>query len=143
MKKTVLSLSLVLSFGISTSVAFAIQPNRQATPGKLCTPSDPNFREFRYPAHIAYCNRNVSHSEKLKVAEVYGVPESDWQSYEFDHLIPLNAGGSDDAENIWPQPLAEAHLKDVIEQQTYDGLSSGTITQDQAVKMIWDWIDQH
>jgi hypothetical protein len=143
MKKTVLFLMFVLSFSTTFSTAYAVQPNPQFTPGALCTPDDPDFAGYRYSAHIAYCNRNVSHAEKLQVAAAYGIPESEWGNYEFDHLIPLNAGGTSQAVNIWPQPIAEAHEKDRIEQATYNGLNNGTLTQEQAIQMIRDWIAAH
>ena len=139
MKKMFISIVLVLI----SSTSFATQPNKQLTPGALCTPSDPDFTGYRYATHVAYCKRNVTYQEKLQIAQAYGVPEADWKNYEFDHLIPLNAGGTSRPENLWPQPIVEAHEKDKIEQQTFDGLSNGTLTQDQAIKMIWDWIDQH
>jgi hypothetical protein len=138
-KITVLFMMIVLSF----STVFAVQPNAQLTPGALCTPNDPDFSGYRYSAHIAYCKRNVTHAEKLEVAAAYGITESDWGDYEFDHLIPLNAGGTSQMANIWPQPIDEAHDKDRIEQATYNGLNDGTLTQDQAVQMIRDWIAQH
>jgi len=137
------TVSLVLLLGFYANVALATQPIKELTPGKLCTQSDPNFKEIRYPANVPVCERNVSEEEKALIAKNYGVPKADWPKYEFDHLIPLNAGGSDDISNIWPQPLAEAHLKDVVEEQTFEGLSQGTLTQNQAVQMIWDWIDSH
>ncbi len=115
------------------------QPNPQFTPGKICTPSDPNFSTYRYPAHIAYCIRNVNDQEKQKVADAYGIQRADWPKYEFDHLIPLSAGGSDDAENIWPQPIAEAHEKDKVELDVYNKLVAGTFDQAQALQEIKDW----
>ncbi len=139
MKKTVLILSLIFSF----SYAFAVQPNAQLTPGTLCTPSNPDFTGYRYAAHVAYCARNVSHEKKLQIAQAYGVPEADWKNYEFDHLIPLNAGGSSDVTNLWPEPLDEAHEKDAVEQDVFNKLNSGEFTQEQAVKEIFDWIAQH
>ncbi len=136
---SIVSLSLSL---LGTS-AWATQPDPAKTPGVLCTPNDPDFSGYRYAGHVAYCTRNVSYDEKVKVAQMYGIADSDWPKYEFDHLIPLNSGGSNDLHNLWPQPLAEAHLKDAIEQQTFNGLNSGTLNQDQAVQMIWDWIHAH
>ena len=120
-----------------------MQPDRAKTPGLLCTASDPDFSEYRYQEKIPYCGRNVAPDEKQKIADAYGVPKSEWYKYEFDHLIPLAAGGSNDIRNIWPQPKAEALVKDKVELATYEGLRDGTLTQSQAVKMIWDWIDQH
>lgn len=139
-----LSVSVCAAMSFSAlSLAHATQPNKEFTPGKLCSPSDSNFKEYRYAERIAVCARNVTHAMKVIIAKNYGVPESDWSSYEFDHLIPLSAGGSGDIENIWPQPLDEAHDKDRIEQQVYLGLKNDTITQAQGVQMIWDWIGQH
>ena len=123
--------------------AFATKPNPTYTPGSLCTEKSADFSQYRYPAHVAYCKRNVTHEKKAEVAKIYGIPESDWGNYEFDHLIPVNAGGDSSVENLWPQPLAEAKEKDKVEQATYNGLNSGQLNQAQAVQMIWDWIDQH
>jgi hypothetical protein len=78
-------------------------------------------------------------SEKDQVAQRYGIPKSDYYKYEFDHFIPLNAGGSDDPGNLWPQPLAEAHEKDKVELEVYNGLNNGTLTQAQAVAKIRAW----
>ena len=125
------------------TLALATQPLKQFTPGQLCSEQDPNFKEYRYAAHVAICARNVSYDEKLQIAKNYRIPETEWINYEFDHLIPLNAGGSDDIQNLWPQPIVEAHEKDVVEQATFNGLNNGTLTQAPAEQMIWDWINQH
>ncbi len=124
-------------------MVFATQPNSNVTPGELCTPSNPDFVQYRYKAHLAYCKRNVSHYKKLQVAQVYGIAESDWHNYEFDHLIPLNSGGDSSVANLWPQPIVEAHDKDKVEQQAFDGLNSGALTQAQAIQLMWDWLSQH
>jgi hypothetical protein len=114
-------------------------PDPDHTPGFLCSPTDPNFVGYRYPGHIAYCQRNIPASKKDQVAQWYGIPKSDYSLYEFDHFIPLSAGGSDDIRNLWPQPIAEAHDKDKVEDQVYNGLKSGTMTQQQAVDLIHAW----
>ncbi len=134
---------LLLAVAISASTAFAVRPNPTLTPGALCTESDPDFVKYRYPAHVAYCQRNVTHEKKLQVAKAYGVPESEWTKYEFDHLIPLNSGGNSSAANLWPQPIAEAHDKDMVELQAFNGLSAGTLTQMQAIQLEWDWVMKH
>jgi hypothetical protein len=138
--------SFILILFVATSAQFAIATSLDTdiTPGAICTPKDPDFIEYRYSAHIAYCKRNVSKAKKKAVAEAYGgIPESEWKNYEFDHLIPLNAGGSSAIENIWPEPLDEAKEKDKVELATYKGLKDGSLTQDEAIQMIWDWVDQN
>jgi hypothetical protein len=137
---------LFLAFGLFlvSPSAFATRPIATVTPGVLCTSHDPDFAEYRYPEKIAYCGRNISRDEKLRVAQLYGgIPESEWPKYEFDHLIPLAAGGSNDVGNLWPQPLAEAHEKDKVEDEVFHGMEAGTMTQAQAVQKIRDWINQH
>ncbi len=123
------------------SYAF-ISPNVTQTPGLLCTPNDPNFQKYDYPEHIARCQRNVGIDEKLKIAAAYGnIPQSNWPNYEFDHLIPLCAGGSDDITNLWPQPIGEAHKKDVLENDICLALRAGTLKQAQAIQKVHDWFN--
>jgi hypothetical protein len=114
-------------------------PNPAWTPGKVCTQADPNFKEMRYGGRVAYCVRFVTAHEKDAVAKLYNIPKEDYKKYEFDHYIPLNAGGSDDQTNIWPQPLGEAHEKDKVEIEVYNGLASGTMDQDEAIARIRAW----
>ena len=139
------SRALLFGFGLlfSSLTALAVtQPDWSRTPGVLCTVHDPDFDGFRYPAKIAHCGRSVSAAEKRRVAQIYGIPQSQWNNYEFDHLIPLNAGGSNDIGNIWPQPILEAKQKDVVEQKVFNGLSAGTMTQAQALQLIRAWFNQ-
>jgi hypothetical protein len=39
---------------------------------------------------------------------------------QMDHLIPLGIGGTDNDDNLWPQPFAEAMLKDKLEWRMRD-----------------------
>jgi hypothetical protein len=114
-------------------------PDPSKTPGVLCTGTDPNFDGYVYPAHIAHCARNVSTAEKDQIGAAYGIAPADFSNFEFDHYIPLSIGGSDDPGNLWPQPLAEAQQKDVVEDDAYHQLSTGQITQAQAIAMIKAW----
>lgn len=35
-----------------------------------------------------------------------------WHNYTLDHLVPLELGGLSNLNNLWPQPKAEALMKD-------------------------------
>ena len=137
-------ITLALLASVLSQKALAIsQPDWNKTPGFLCSEQDPNFAKFDYPEHIARCTRNVDTQEKLQIAQEYGnIPQAEWKNYEFDHLIPLCAGGSDDIRNLWPQPIDEAHLKDKLEDTICGGLRAGTMTQAEAVQKVHDWFNE-
>ena len=135
-------LTFIITVMCWQSLAWSLvsQPNWNVTPGVLCSASDPNFSNYDYPEHIARCNRNVNTAEKDQIAGEYGnIPKADWPQYEFDHLIPLCAGGSDDIGNLWPQPIDDAHKKDVLEDQICIAMKAGTMTQAEAVQKVHDW----
>lgn len=136
--KTLFAVFITLVYA---NLSWAItQPDWNKTPGMLCSPQDPNFSNYDYPEHIARCTRNVDNQEKLAIATEYGnIPQTEWSKYEFDHLIPLCAGGSDDIHNLWPQPIADAHLKDTLENEICIAMKAGTMTQAQAVQKVHDW----
>ena len=120
------------------------QPDLQFTPGRLCTPDDPNFQEYRYPEHIAYCRRNVTEPMKKYVADHYSVSRTQWGLYEFDHLLPLGIGGDSSVYNLWPQPRGNpdgSDDKDQLEADLFQQMKAGAITQNEAVRRIYGWFN--
>jgi hypothetical protein len=120
-----------------------VSPDLSFTPGKICTIADSDFSELRYPEQIAYCKRHVTQAMKTEVAAHYGVPESEWGNYEFDHLIPLAIGGNSHVENLWPEPRGDDNSdgKDKLELDLYLKMKNGTITQAEAVRQIYAWFN--
>lgn len=55
--------------------------------------------------------RSVDAAEKAQVAAAYTFTGAS-SSVEYDHLISLELGGSNDLTNLWPEPIADAHVKD-------------------------------
>lgn len=141
MRSVVLAFSLLLLSGAGWAGTYSL-PDPQLTPGTLCSENDPNFDKLDYPEQIARCKRNVSEDEKAQIAHDYGdIPKSNWHNYEFDHLIPLCAGGSDDIRNVWPQPIGEAHDKDKLEDEVCSGMRDGTLSQAEAIAKVHAWFD--
>ena len=119
-----------------------VSPDTSFTPGRLCTAADSDFKEYRYSEHIPYCNRHVTQQMKQEVAAHYGVPQSDWPKYEFDHLVPLGIGGNSHVENLWPQPRGNpdgSDDKDKLEDLLFHQMQAGSIKQADAVSQIWAW----
>lgn len=59
--------------------------------------------------------RHVSSLTRRLVLVSYGVAPADAHLYELDHLVPLELGGSNDPDNLWPEPIEQARLKDHAE----------------------------
>jgi hypothetical protein len=109
------------------------------TPGCVCTQFDADFDGFRYKEKIAHCKRRVTSRTLKFVRAAYQVNEKDDRLFEYDHLIPLSVGGSNNACNIWPEPLTDAHKKDVLEYRMYLLMKKGLITQKQAIAQFLAW----
>jgi hypothetical protein len=99
--------------------------------------------------------RAVTESEKRQVFEEYGVKcipvtahEGNFPkcgTFEIDHLVSLELGGSNDIKNLWPQPVDSPgvigfHTKDKVENAAHRAVCNGTITLKQAQYGIaHDW----
>jgi hypothetical protein len=85
--------------------------------------------------------RHVTDGMKKRVATAYGVRWANRRAYEFDHEIPRELGGADDERNLWPQPLAEARLKDRLENKLHAAVCSGALSLETAQREIRDdWV---
>jgi hypothetical protein len=65
--------------------------------------------------------------------------------FEVDHLISLELGGADVAENLWPQSYDtqpwNAHVKDKLEDRLHALVCAGKMPLEQAQRdMATDWI---
>ncbi|MFH2202129.1 MAG: hypothetical protein ABIJ96_03355 [Elusimicrobiota bacterium] len=122
---------------------FDSAPDWELTPGVLCTRSDKDFKEYRYAERIPYCQRNVSTDEKKLVSKWYGVEWEDHSDYQYDHLLSLCLGGSNDLRNIWPMPWDEARAKAKLENQLCLRLKAGETTQRAAVEEELGWFSEN
>lgn len=114
-------------------------PDWAITPGILCTLEDQDFKELRYPERIAYCRRHTTIAHKKEVSRWYGVRWEDHSNFQYDHLLSLCLGGSNDLRNLWPMPFADARSKAKLEAALCRRLAKGEITQADAVKQEIGW----
>ena len=74
--------------------------------------------------------RNVSETTKEAVYRAYGIRHHSRATYEIDHLVPIEAGGSNIRANLFPQaatPRPGFHEKDRLENWAHAGICAGTL----------------
>lgn len=138
--KVVLLTTITLFAGSAFSYGpnFPVGPNPVLTPGKLCDRPD----KFRYPENIAYCARDVSYESKEILIKKYDeqlgfhIQTMDRGEFKIDHFIPLCAGGSNDAQNLWPQHRSIYQLTDPVEPLLCEKMAQGKLDQAEAVRLI-------
>jgi hypothetical protein len=65
-------------------------------------------------------------------------------AFEVDHLIPLELGGDNTIENLWPEaadPRPGYHEKDRVENYLHDKVCAGEMSLPEAQRLIaTDWL---
>jgi hypothetical protein len=70
--------------------------------------------------HWGLDHRFVTAQMKADVCKAYGAADCPGPKWEIDHLVPREDAGADDVKNLWPQPIAEAKVKDRVENWTHE-----------------------
>jgi hypothetical protein len=110
-------------------------PDRHCTPGATFHVSAKTVCKRGYSKRV----RNVPESLKDKVYANYGITEHSASTYEMDHLISLELGGSNSIENLFPEaasPKPGFHEKDKLENRLHAEVCSGKLSLKKAQRMI-------
>ena len=107
-------------------------PNPKLTPGRV--------------ARRGKDQRGVTTSIEQKVFARYHLPWSRRDEFKIDHLIPVELGGADTLDNLWPQSLRTkpygADRKELLTEVLLERIAKGQMTLAQAQEQIRkDWID--
>jgi hypothetical protein len=125
-----------------TAHAEVAEPNRNLTPGSVfSSATQAQVCVSGYSRTV----RNVSTATRRVVFRSYGIaypPPAG--AYELDHLIPLELGGDNRAQNLWPQPYhhgpGAADVKDHLENHLHALVCSGQVAlQTAQVAISSDW----
>lgn len=113
-------------------------PDKQLTPGASVAVSR---AELCSGGYLSRRQRRVSSALKRRVCDAYGIlSKCPGPDYEIDHFVPRELGGSDNAANLWPQPIDQAKLKDRLEDTLRAAVCAGRIPLDAARGCIaTDW----
>lgn len=161
MKKVIISLAAVaLSIigiaGVHQAPQSAPQTVHACTsvnglPDAICTPGAIDTRVTQNniqttickPGYTATVRPAQSYTYKLKIQGIkdYGYTDTRTSSYEEDHLISLELGGSpDDPKNLWPENPPTPNPKDSVENELHRRVCNGLITlKDAQIKISKDW----
>ena len=141
-----LPVSFVVVFLLSISRVFAQAP--PILPGEL-----PDLKLTPGKTALVRQPRIASMKVRLLVWHLYGYdtkigPYKEHSAdYEIDHLIPLALNGSNDTDNLWPQPRKgnwTARMKDHLEDHIEAKFKRGAITLKEAQgKFTPNWIDAY
>jgi hypothetical protein len=89
----------------------------------------------------------ISYTEPLKVQSIqqYGYYDTNPSDYEYDHLIPLEIGGSPtDVKNLWAEPSYTTfnyHIKDRFENYLNKQVCSGALNLSEAqYEIATNWV---
>lgn len=110
----------------------ALLPNPKLTPGRVASGDEDR--------------RGVTSQMERNVFARYRLPWSRRAQFKIDHLIPLELGGADSIDNLWPQSLRTkpygAGRKELLTEVLQSRIAKRQITLAQAQEQIrTDWID--
>ena len=101
------------------------------------------------PGRVARTDKDrggVTVAVEQKVFARYHLPWESRSHYKIDHLIPIELGGADAIDNLWPQRIRArpygADRKELLTEVLLQKIRAGKITITQAQEEISrDWID--
>ncbi|MFC4034439.1 hypothetical protein ACFO3J_23595 [Streptomyces polygonati] len=133
---------LILGVSAGTAQASTCSQSYLPLPDPHCTPGVYNSAVTQSTINSTICVSGwtatvrppTSYTNALKTQGIidYGYADKSLSSYEEDHQIPLELGGSPrDPGNLWPEPYSgtkTATTKDGVETKLKNAVCKGTIT---------------
>ena len=122
---------LALMIAVPAQAGDSLLPNPKLTPGKI--------------ARRDKDRNGVTEEMERRLFDRYHIPWRRRAEFKVDHLIPIELGGADVIENLWPQSLFarpySVERKELLTQRLLARIAEGKMTLAQAQKEISeDWI---
>jgi hypothetical protein len=115
-----------------------IYPNDQLTPGDIQT-NDLNVICYEYYSKLLVM---LPDDVTKQVYARYNITNPGYHEFEIDHWVPLALGGSNNIENLWPQPVTSPGYKekDYVHLYLRDQVCNhGMNLEDARKAIIGDW----
>lgn len=115
---------------------------RNVTAEELCTHSTKEVRHTGLATKLA-----VYRAYKIAARNDPSCTGPSHSCFEIDHRVPLEDGGADVKENLWPQPYDgpwNAHQKDQLENFVHREICAGRMTVEEGQKIfLGNWIENY
>jgi hypothetical protein len=126
--------AIIASVALATNAQAqeALLPNPKLTPGRI--------------AERDKDRGGVTLAMEKKVFSRYRLPWPRRAEFKLDHLVPVELGGADTIDNLWPQSVRTkpygADRKELLTEVFLERIARKQITLEQAQELIRkDWID--
>jgi hypothetical protein len=123
----------------TSGCVLGVEPDRRCSPGAIY--SGLSVSVLCSTGFHTSSIRNVSETERHQVEIEYGLaPRAYGSALEIDHIVPLEAGGSNDIANLYPERAPGFHAKDTLENKVHELVCSGELRLADAQRSIAaDW----
>lgn len=133
---------VALAFLGSAQSTAPLIPDDQLTPGMTGVDSKDVICTPNYTRRV----RQVSTAMRRSIFVEYGMTAASCGHCEIDHRVPLEIGGSNGRENLWPQSYDtkpwNALVKDQLENEIHRQVCEGDISLEEAQELFrGNWID--
>lgn len=119
--------ALATEIAAAAAASAPILPDPSITPGDALDVTTADICQPGYARKV----RNVPQSVKDQAYREYGITSHKAGSYEVDHLVSLELGGSNSIKNLWPETYHgawNAHIKDALENKLHDLVCDGQLS---------------
>ena len=90
------------------------------------------------------CQNGSASARRMEYSESYTIKRqlmaeigaTNPRLYQLDHIIPLELGGSNDRSNLALEPIAQAHIKDKMENYYHELYCQGGIELHKAQQIV-------
>ncbi len=134
-----------VAFGLlgasAMTMTMAADSLQTGLPSSFLTPGDSKKvtkEQICAPGYAASL-KATKESAKEEAFSRYGLRDGVSKTSVLNHLIPIELGGTDNVENLWPEPMKgdwNATQKDALEQKLLGMVCDGSLTAKQAQNAI-------